>query len=82
MRAAPSAVGCAVLLETCVKPPSLRPDWVCCGCDGIELTALCLTAGFDSRFELPSEDEDRGPGPLKLADEGAGVVAVALNGST
>jgi len=66
---------------TCVTPVvSLGPDWVYC--EGFELTTVCLADWFNGWFELPSEYADRGPGPLKPADEGAGVVTVGLNGST
>jgi len=82
MRAAFPVAGCAELLEKYVKPPSLGPDWVYCGCDRIELTVLCLTAGFNGWFELRSEYTDRGPCPLNRVDARTGEVAVALNGST
>jgi hypothetical protein len=74
MRAAFPVLGCAVVLETYVNPPSLRPDWVYCGCD--ELIMLCLKAGSNGWLGLPSECAGWGPGPLKPADRGAGVVAV------
>jgi hypothetical protein len=51
-----------VVLGTYVKPPSLRLDWVYCGCD--KLIMLCLKAGFNGRFELSSEYADWGPCPL------------------
>jgi hypothetical protein len=80
MRAALPVLGCAVGLETYDMVPSLRLVWVYGGCDS--LTMLCLKCGLNGWLELPSEYADRGPGSLKPTDEGAGVVAVVLNGST
>ena len=82
MRAAFPVLGCAELLETYVKPPEPGPDWVYCDCDGIELAMLCLTPAFNGWFELPTEYTEWRPGPLKPGEEGAGVVTVALCGST
>jgi hypothetical protein len=47
-------LGCPVLPERYIEPPSPGPDWVCRGCDGIELIMVCLKAGFNGWLELTS----------------------------